>query len=218
MKPRSLSDEEVWNAFRQGDEAAFEELYRRYHPVLLRYGRRLLHDDEAIRDCIHDLFLKLHGYRATLRAFDPTQNPDSVRFYLFSSLKNGVISRQGQQERAGIRAQTFDQTQEGFVVSMEEAPIQTELSNHQTQQLRRALGLLPPRQQEAIHLRYFEGLGVQQVSELMGLNYQSACNVLSLGLKKLAQLIGISTTLSLFLPGMVLPFASFFLKKVPGRK
>ncbi|MCY7350677.1 MAG: sigma-70 family RNA polymerase sigma factor [Cytophagaceae bacterium] len=212
MDAESLANQELWNAFRQGEDVAFEALYRKFHPTLLRYGRKLVHDDAFIRDCIHDLFLHLHGHRATLRAFEPDPSADPVNYYLLASLRNLVVKRLTQQQRADLNDEEFTREQEGLVMSTEEALIIEEFSSKQLRQLRQALDQLPQRQREALHLRYFENRSVEQIAVLMEMNYQSACNVLHRAVKNLTRLIGVYAAIHPFLFGSVFPFPTFFLK------
>jgi len=71
------SDEELMAAYVAGDQAAFEELFRRYAPALLRViGRQLSSPGEA-HDLVQQTFLQLHRARydfkpgARLRYYSP---------------------------------------------------------------------------------------------------------------------------------------------------
>ena len=52
---KSMSDEQVWRLFREGNRLAFEEMYSRYHPVLSAYGMRLTGDPEPFRKAYQEL-------------------------------------------------------------------------------------------------------------------------------------------------------------------
>jgi RNA polymerase sigma factor (sigma-70 family) len=51
--------------------------------------------------------------------------------------------------------------------------------------LKSVLQQLPRRQQEAINLRFYHNFSNEEVANIMGLNYQSACNLIYAALAKL---------------------------------
>jgi RNA polymerase sigma factor (sigma-70 family) len=51
--------------------------------------------------------------------------------------------------------------------------------------LNKLLSGLPKRQKEALFLRYNQGLGVEEIAEMLDVNYKSAKNLLYRGLFKL---------------------------------
>ena len=58
--------------------------------------------------------------------------------------------------------------------------------------------LMSPRQREIIYYRFFEGLDYSAICELMGLNYQSAYNLLQRSLSRLREMYGILPFFFLF--------------------
>lgn len=69
-------------AYFAGDERAFDELFRRYTPVLIRYFNRLGKRTEDSRDLAQQTFMKLHRSRDSFRAGEP------VRPWLFTIARN----------------------------------------------------------------------------------------------------------------------------------
>lgn len=58
-KPAAPSDEELLARFRSGDDAAFEEIFRRWRGRIYRIILRFLRDRHATEDAVQDLFLKV---------------------------------------------------------------------------------------------------------------------------------------------------------------
>jgi RNA polymerase sigma-70 factor (ECF subfamily) len=54
-----LTDEELLLKYEGGDPTAFEELFRRYRQPLFRFILRFLRDENASRDALQDLFLRV---------------------------------------------------------------------------------------------------------------------------------------------------------------
>jgi hypothetical protein len=53
------SDREIWNSFRNGDEEAFNYIYRKNVASLYNYGYQICKDKELVKDCIQSIFVDL---------------------------------------------------------------------------------------------------------------------------------------------------------------
>ncbi|RYZ34990.1 MAG: sigma-70 family RNA polymerase sigma factor, partial [Sphingobacteriales bacterium] len=189
------TDAELWELFRAGSPEAFELLYRRFYTVLFRYGRTFTHDDKLVEDCIQDLFLNLHRYGNTLKPMT-----DGVAFYLLASLRN-MLFRQLTLLNRLRDAYPLPETGAQIELSVEDALIIRQLSDQQIQQLNQALEQLPERQREAIVLKFYSGLALEQIAQVMGVNHQSAKNCIQKGLQALRQRIGPAIRISQILYG-----------------
>ena len=58
MNKNSEKDNDLWLLFLGGDEDSFAEIYRRQYRNLYAYGTKFILDDELVKDCIQDLFIK----------------------------------------------------------------------------------------------------------------------------------------------------------------
>lgn len=68
---RETPDETLMERYRDGDSAAFDELFRRYEPRAYAYFVRRTHSADRARDLYQDLFLRIHRGRDS---FDPARN------------------------------------------------------------------------------------------------------------------------------------------------
>ena len=64
----------------KGDTKPLEVLYKRHYELLLNFGLKYVSDEEFVKDCIQDLFVKL----CSSTRLSPT---DYVRSYLLTSFK-----------------------------------------------------------------------------------------------------------------------------------
>lgn len=167
-----------WNAFRQGDRAAFSHLYGTHYEGLVNYGCQFGLPLELVEDTIQDLFVELWQYRARL------SETSSVRFYLLRALRN-QLSR----HRRTPRFTTVDEDDLPFTVefSFEQRWIESLEEQAQKEQLQQALNALTPRQREVLYLRFFNDLDYPQVAAVMGLNYQATRNQVYLALKAIRE-------------------------------
>ena len=203
------SETDLWNAFKAGDEQAFEEIYRLFYNPLFRYGRAIIHKDDLVEDAIQEMFLNLHRYRKTLKSVD------SILPYLLASLKNTLLK--DLKLRSRFDTLIPDREMETVIeMSIEDLLILKELSEHQILIISEALKGLPPRQREAINLKFYQELNNQQIAEVMGVNYQSVVNFIQKALQNLEKLLTIKylpkNLYSLIFPVHII-FKSFFKKK-----
>ena len=205
------TDAELWELFRTGSPEAFELLYRRFYAVLFRYGRTFTHDDKLVEDCIQDLFLNLHRYGSNLKPM-----PDGVAFYLLGSLRNTMFRQLNLLNRLRD-SYSLPETGAQVELSVEDALIIRQLSDQQMQQLNQALEQLPERQREAIVLKFYSGLSLEQIAQVMGVNHQSAKNFIQKGLQALRQRIGPAIRISQILYGSLIPILPYFFKKMSKR-
>lgn len=179
-----MPSDAVWRAFRQGDEAAFQQLYRLYANDLLRYGHRVTDDRPLVEDSIHDLFIELWERRTHLA------DADSVKFYLFRSLRykiNHALRRDPLHHAADLDAVPLPADE----FTYESQLIEREGREQLFQQLRHRYDQLTPRQREALNLRFYQHFSNEEIAQIMGVNYQSACRFIYSGLKTLREAVRI---------------------------
>ncbi len=170
--------EQLWAAFVQGGEGAFQGLYHYYYPLLYRYGRRFTADHEMVKDCIQDLFLKFHNKRNRLSV------PDSPTAYLLSALRNLIFNNLQRGSRFSPQA-AAEEYNFGVELSIEEAIIHEQLSQGQAEQLKKSLDQLTRRQKEAVYLKFYSNLSYQEIAAVMAIQYQSAVNLIHEAIKTL---------------------------------
>jgi RNA polymerase sigma factor (sigma-70 family) len=178
MSEHTTQYDEVWRSFKNGDKTAYEKLYRMHAPALLNYGYKISPNRVLIEDSIQDLFIELWQNRQ--RIADTT----SVKFYLFKALRYKV-NRNMKIDGFFNLQDIDDHYNELASPSHESDLIGLEVQSMQMENLRTLIGQLPKRQQEAINLRYYHNFSNEEVAQIMGINYQSACNFLFSALRKL---------------------------------
>ena len=163
------------------DATALTELYDAFVQPLFRYGRRLTPDPALVKDGIHDVFADLWRYAQA----GTLGEVDSVKFYLFRALKNRLL----RSLRPGPVA--FDSDRAEAVSAADSVPdVELRLVGEETdeavrQRLQRAVDALPPRQKQAILLRFYDELSYAEIGELMGLTPQATYNTVYKALEHL---------------------------------
>lgn len=187
--------DELWTRFRNGDEAAFEEMYQAYVGILYNYGLHIIDNTWLIQEAIQDLFINLWKSRNTL------SDTTSIKYYLFRSLRRKLHRMvNSEQSFTGISADDKS-SQIPQINSFEAEHIAREDQLEQIRKLRAAMAELPPRQQEAIRLRFFDEFSLEEIATIMQMNEQSVRNLIQRSIKKLRQaFVGISITFFLLYP------------------
>lgn len=171
---------DLWLQFIAGDFNAFATLYNNHIESLIRYGMKIKPDTEAVKDAIQDLFVELWNAKENL------QPVKVVNIYLLKALRYKLIKKEKGKftpfidDADILSALPPEQPVEFFILEREDQA-------HQQEKIRTAIKQLPKRQQEAINLRFYNGLTNEQVAEIMAINYQSATNLLHKAILSLRQ-------------------------------
>ena len=171
---RELTNEcKLWSQFKNGDKNAFASLYQLHSIDLIAYGSKICSDPEILKDAIQDLFVELWHSRKNLALVD------SVRFYLLKALRYKLIRSEKKRQQHDLLSMTSSVSSFGrFEIPVETAIIDKEIKESQIYNLRKAIKGLSKRQQEAIQLRFYQGLTNEQIARLMHMNYQSVSNLI----------------------------------------
>lgn len=174
-----MSEKEIWNKLRNGDQGALEKIYRSYYSDLYIYGKRLTRDETTVEDCIQELFVELWNRRENL------SETNSIKPYLLVSLKRKIFHTIKK-----IRKTTDTELEEKYFdaeLSIDEILIAKETTAEQKNNLTAAFNALSDRQKEILFLKYYSEMDYEEISQIMELNYQSARNLVSRALQKLSK-------------------------------
>ncbi len=178
---RELSDLEIWNLFRSGDESAFEFIYQKYFDKLYNYGCQFTMDHAMVEDVLQELFIELKRRSKHLSA------TDKIQPYLFSAFRRKII--RSRNKRGSFRELDLQQSF-SIVANAEELIIEDEIRRENLLRLQNAMETLSERYREIIFLFYYENLTYEEIREIQGFeNIKSARNLLYKALKSLQKKI-----------------------------
>ncbi len=179
---KSHTEIEQWQAFQQGNEEAYTALYRQHVQALYRYGMSLVPVSEAfVFDCIHDVFTEIWAKRERLSV------PDNVRFYLLHALKIRILHLLQRKERPTEAISQLDFDTLWAEPSAEDVLLIREENTLKEVLVKKLISQLPPRQQEALRLRFVESFDYTEIAENMEINKQSAQNLVFRAIEKLRE-------------------------------
>ena len=180
MEQTNHSTDTLLASFQAGNMAAFSQLYNLHINVLFNYGLKLTIDKELLKDCIHDIFVKLYTKKDELGTID------NLRSYLFISLKNKLCDEL--RRRMYMSDTAIEEVSISTPTDVEDDYMEEEQRKNEFSLVRRLLDQLSPRQREALTLYYIEEKKYEDICEIMNMNYQSVRNLMHRGLTKLRSL------------------------------
>ncbi|MCR9286157.1 MAG: sigma-70 family RNA polymerase sigma factor [Bacteroidetes bacterium] len=141
----------------QNDKKQFEEIYLKYYPILLVYGKTISINEQLIEDTIQELFLKLWQRQENLLIRSSLEN------YLLVSFRNNLIRKLKTLSTHNLEIDLVDISESNINIEQEK-------------KLETYLNQLPTRQREVIFLRYYKNKSYQEIAEMLDISYQVARN------------------------------------------
>ncbi|OHB60865.1 MAG: hypothetical protein A2168_04300 [Planctomycetes bacterium RBG_13_50_24] len=183
------TDKNLIEAHRQGDPAAFGELVRRYGDSVLGYLIRMSRNREQAEDLFQETFKRVHEKAHTFRG-------PQFKGWLFKIATRVTLDglRHGKRIKAVSLNHQLDcdnpnSEQLGAVALADNScnPSEQALKAEQTEQVRRAIELLPERQRATLVLAYYQQLSYPDVAEVLGCSVGTVKTQMFRALKTLAQ-------------------------------
>lgn len=153
---------ELLERLRQGDSAAFEEIFRTWYGPLVGTAERMLHDRAVAEEIVQDVMLELWRRRETL-------TPDgSPQAYLFQATRNRVLNH--------LRHRRIEQRTEPEVRA--EVPALPAADAHVGEQelevaIQDAVRALPDRCREIFELSRVHGLKYSEIATALGISVKT---------------------------------------------
>jgi RNA polymerase sigma-70 factor (ECF subfamily) len=166
----SASDHELLAGIQDGNEAAFEEIVRRYTNPIINYVYRMLNDYERSSELAQETFIRIYTsasrYQATY----------SFSTYIYRIASNLAISELRLRKRRRLIPLLSSFTDDrGEAIEMDppdKAPRQDEslIDNERRTAVNRAISSLPIKYRAAVVLRDIEGLSYEHIAKALDLS------------------------------------------------
>ncbi len=148
---QTYTDDELVDAFKQGNSKAFEELVLRYKNSLYQYILAMTRDAGAAEDLFQETFISFFKHA------DKYQARGKFKAWLFLAARNRTLNFFRDRDKLFSLDQTDDEGCDLLSALPDSSPTPAEaLSGRETEeQIRRAALALPVRQREMIYLRQY---------------------------------------------------------------
>lgn len=172
----------LWTKFLEGDTQVLSLIFMRYSNLLFDYGCRFTDDQDLVKDCIQEVFCTL------IRAHKNLSDTDNVKLYLLKSVKRRIIRELKNASNKPLSLDDHDYSF-NFVWSENLENQLAEVAEEKMLRVADAMNSLTERQKEAIYLRFNRGLEYEEISSLLGLNYQSSRALIHRAIEKLREIV-----------------------------
>ncbi|MGQ7868823.1 RNA polymerase sigma-70 factor [Sunxiuqinia sp. sy24] len=163
------------NRLIQGDQLAFEKLFRFYYPGLVVYARQFVVDAEKAEEIVQDFFVRFWERHPSLKP------SDSLKSYLFSSVKNSslnVLKRLKIEERY---LRDIQKLSDDHLLYDPDLYIASELQG----KIQKAIDTLPDRCREIFILSRINGLKNDEIASQLNISKRTVETQISKALKTL---------------------------------
>jgi len=178
---QDINDNNLWEDFKKGEQAALSHIYHLYVESLYRYGKKFSSDSDLVKDTIQDLFCDLIRTREKL---GPTEH---IYFYLIKSFRRKLFRSLNETNMTKHKEEDEEAFTVHIVYSVEEDYIQKEHLSKKEEMMQKGLAELSPKQREILYYRFTCDFEYEQICEIMSMKYDSARKMVFRALKSLRE-------------------------------
>lgn len=172
-----MTDQQLVKKIRNGDDAAFEQLFRAYFKLLTVYAASFLKDLDVAQDLTQDVFVRLYERKSSLEIHS------SLKSFLYTTVRNKCldyikINRIHNDHKEVIKKQFA-----GAEIEHSDRVMQVELQ----QQIYNAIDALPEQRQKIFKLSRLNGKSNQEIASELDLSKRTVETHISNALKNLKE-------------------------------
>lgn len=150
-------DTEFFDAFRRGEEIAFDWIFRHYHGPLTYYAFEFVGDRAIAKDMVQDCFVKLWQHRRRCAHIN------DIRAYLYTSVRHCCIDwLKSRKKEIPLPAPESYETDSAYLESEVLARVQ------------QAIELLPQRMKQVVTMYYLEDKSLEEIGLVIGIDPETA--------------------------------------------
>jgi len=172
----SQNEEQLIEDLKQGDRAAFEELYHRYKRMIYTFCLKLTGERFSAEDATHDAFLKMQ------QNIDTLSDSSLFKSWLYAIARNQVYKNLKKERRNGsVDADT---------VWSSETPLSLAEKSERSSVVNKCIDALKPEYKEVLILREYEQYSYAEIAAITGDTESSVKSRLFKARKVLAEKLG----------------------------
>ena len=153
----------------EGDQAAFQEIFRKFSPRILQYARRFIASDARAEELTQDVFVQVFRFR---RRYRPQSTLSTWIYTIATNVCLNELRRPERRLRVDLwdRRNAEEESREGPPLPDPSArtPEENTSARELSRRLEAAVADLPPKQRAALLLSRVDGLAYKDVGEALG--------------------------------------------------
>ncbi|EDM35374.1 RNA polymerase ECF-type sigma factor [Pedobacter sp. BAL39] len=178
---RKISDFELVTLIKSDDHVAFDTIYKRYTPVLIRFVYSKIKDDEDTKDIIQTVFAKLWDKRNDL-------NEDTAfQAYIFKLVKNKILDY----FRHIKITQSYIERFQNYIDQSEDTADYRARHNNLHAVIEREVNALPPKMKRVYEMSRKGSMSRKEIAEALDLPEQTVNSQMKGALKILRDKLGL---------------------------
>jgi RNA polymerase sigma-70 factor, ECF subfamily len=157
----NLSDLDLYEKIKKGDELAFEMLFRNYYKSLCFFCNKIVKDSAVSEEIVQDFFYHFWEKRDVLIL------NSSVKSYIFKSVYNNALKH--------LRHLKIIQEHENYVKLQDsvQLPDNYAETGEMMHIINHTLSQVPERTREIFELNRYEGLKYQEIADKLGISVKT---------------------------------------------
>lgn len=169
-KPAHESDEHLVKMLTEGNELAFDHIYKKYWESVYVRAYKILQDEDTCQDLVQDIFISLWTKRLTISINNLSAYlHQAAKLRVFQYLRDGKTAQRHLDQMKLVEAQDTLQEQLQF--------------DETNQLLMDALSELPEKCREVFQLSRFEQLSHKEIAERLDISTKTVENHITKALK-----------------------------------
>jgi len=170
-----LSETNLLQQIKQGDERAYEVLFKEYFQVLSVYAKRYVQDLDLAQDIVQEVFVKFYENRLKLVVHS------SLKALLYQSVRNRCLDHIRSEQTHNAHHEQILNINKGSDIDATDFMEQVELE----EKIYKSIAALPEQCQVIFRMSRFEGKRNQEIAEALNLSKRTVETQISNALKRL---------------------------------
>jgi len=174
---RHTPEDEIIQAAKNADQAAFTELVRRYEETVYRFSYKICRDKTRAEETLQDTFINVFR---KLRSFD---GKSKFSTWLYTIVTNNCLMKLRRRKMADLEVSLeeydhpplrHDGKPDGIMAKWEETPADIVIAGELRELLERAITRLPEDYRAVFVMRDIEGRSTEETASILGLSIEAA--------------------------------------------
>lgn len=185
---KNFSDAELVDLLKEGNNAAFIEVFDRYYVLLFSFACRRLDDKEIAKDLIHDAFADIWEKRETVNI------PGELGAFLFTVIKNRILDHY---KHSKVSQKYIDHFQH-YIDNNQDSTDHLVRHNDLLALIEKEIAALPEKMRIVFELSRKNTMNRKEISEHLGLPENTVKTNMHRALKILRSKLGYCSFVSIF--------------------